>query len=312
MKSSRSDEHWFLIANPVSGRGRQNHLVKQVVDYLQEAGITPKLMWTDKRGHAEELASMAVRDEATHIVVLGGDGTIHEVVNGIMSSRTSVDSVILGILPLGTCNDLARELNISRKLSLGIQTLLNGIVRFVDLGKVAERYFITVATLGFDTRVSQYVASGAVPGVFRGTMKYLYGALATLFHYHLVQVHLRSDIDEFEGPIFLAAIANTSSYGGGMKIAPTAMIDDGCLTLCLVRQISHLEVVKLLPRVFSGKHINHPSVSTSIFRKLEITSREPLAIWADGEPVAQTPASFQVIPRTLPLLVPRCKPVSVP
>jgi len=302
--ATKPEERWVLIANPISGKGRQDQLVHQVADHLQKARGTPKILWTARRGHAEELAATAVREGATHVVAIGGDGTIHEIVNGIVNARTSVDSVILGILPLGTCNDLARELKIPRKLSSGIQTLLSGRVRFVDLGKVGERYFTTVATLGFDTSVSQYVASGAGPGFLSGTMKYLYGALATLVRYRSVRVHLRGDHNEFEGPVFLAAIANTSYYGGGMKIAPTALIDDGGLTLCLVRQMSRMEVVRMLPTVFSGKHIRHPKVSTSFVRRLEVTSSEPVAIWADGEPIARTPATFQVVPHSLPLLVP--------
>jgi diacylglycerol kinase (ATP) len=302
--ATKPEERWVLIANPISGKGRHDRLVRQVADHLQKARGTPRILWTARRGHAEELAAAAVREGATHVVAIGGDGTIHEIVNGIVNARTSVDSVILGILPMGTCNDLARELNIPRQLSSGMQTLLSGRVRLVDLGKVGERYFMTVATLGFNTSVSQYLASGAVPGSLSGTLKYLYGALATLFRYHSVRAHLRGDNNEFEGLAFLAAIANTSYFGGGMKIAPTAVIDDGYLTLCLVRQMSRLEVVRMLPTVFSGKHIRHPKISTSIFRTLEVTSGGPLAIWADGEPVARTPATFQVAPYSLPLLVP--------
>lgn len=303
MKNTKLEEHWVLIANPVSGRGQKKHLAHQVAQHIRQDRSAPELLWTDGRGHAEELAGKAVRDGATHIVVLGGDGTIHEVVNGIMNSRISVESVILGIIPLGSGNDLARELKIPRKLSLAIQTLLSGNVHLIDLGKVGERYFVTVATIGFDTAVSRYVLSGAVPGLFRGTMKYLYGALATLFRYHSVQVRFRGDIDEFEGPVFLAAIANTSTYGGGMRISPSAMIDDGNLTLCLVRQISNLEALKVFPGVFSGQHVKHHSVSMHLFRKLEVSSNDPLDIWADGEPAARTPALFQVVPYALPVLV---------
>jgi len=304
MENSRSDQRWVLIANPVSGRGRRRHLVDQVAKQLQEAGCTPELLWTTRRRHAEELATIAVRQGATHVVACGGDGTIHEVVNGLVASRPAPDAVTLGVVPLGRCNDLARTLNIPCDLCSGVQTLLSASVRTIDLGKVAERYFITVATLGFDTVVSQYVAAGRPPRFFTGTTAYLYGTLVNLLRYQSVWVRLSGDLNDFEGPVFLVAIGNTSFYGGGMKIIPTAVVDDGRLDLCLVRQLPRLDVVKMLPSVFSGGHIKHPKVSMHSFRKMEVTAKESIAIWADGEPTSQTPAVFQVVPRALRVLAP--------
>jgi len=304
MKNFGSDQRWVLIANPVSCRGRRHHLVAQVARRLQEAGRTPELLWTTGCGHAEELATIAVRQGATHVVACGGDGTIHEVVNGLVASRLATDAVTLGVVPLGRCNDFARTLNIPCDLCSVVQTLLSTSVRTIDLGKVAERYFITVATLGFDTVVSQYVAAGRSPRFLTGTLAYLYGTLVNLLRYQSVWVRLSGDLDEFEGPVFLAAIGNTSFYGGGMKITPTAVVDDGWLDLCLIRQVPRLDVVKMLPSVFSGGHIKHPKVSMHSFQKMEVTAKESMAIWADGEPAAQTPAVFQVVPHALRVLAP--------
>jgi diacylglycerol kinase (ATP) len=304
MKNPKYDQRWVLIANPVSGTGKHRQSVYQVAKELQKAGHTPEILWTTGHGHAEELATVAVRQGATHVVVCGGDGTIHEVVNGLVVSRPATDAVTLGIIPLGRANDLARTLNISRDLSSIIETLLSGSVRTIDLGKAAERYFITVATLGFDTAVAQYVAAGRAPGFFPITAAYLYGTLVNLLSYQPVWVQLKDEGNGFDGPVFLAAVGNTSSYGGGMKIAPTAVADDGRLDLCLVHQIPRLDVVKLLPSVFSGSHIKHPKVSIHSFQKIEITTKAPIAIWADGEPVAQTPVVFEVMPRALRVLAP--------
>jgi len=221
-----------------------------------------------------------------------------------MASRLAAEDVTLGVVPLGWGNDLARALNIPRGIFSGMETLLSDSVRIIDLGKVAERYFITVATLGFDTVVAQYVAAGRAPNFFPATAAYLYGTLVNLFSYQPVWVRLSGDPDDFEGPIFLAAVGNTSSYGGGMKIAPTAVVDDGRLDLCLVHQIPRLDVVKMLPSVFSGRHIKHPKVSMHSFRKMEITTRAPIAIWTDGEPATQTPVVFEVVPRALRVLAP--------
>jgi diacylglycerol kinase (ATP) len=138
----------------------------------------------------------------------------------------------------------------------------------------------------------------------RGAIAYLYGVLVTLVWYACKQVSLKGDFGEFRGPAFLVATANARQYGGGMKIVPEASIDDGCLDVCIVRPISKLQVVRMLPRVFSGTHVTHPAVDIKKSRLMEITSGEPLSLWADGEPIGSTPATIEVVPQALRVLVP--------
>lgn len=304
MSNSISKERWGLIANPASAGGKKRRIVSKVVAHLQEAGHIPEVLWTTRRGHAEELTKKAVKEGFTKIVACGGDGTIHEVVNGIMSSRPAIDAVTLGIVPLGTGNDLARELRIPVSLPYSVATLLSGKAHFIDLGKIGDRYFHTVATLGFSAAVSQYAVNNKLPHIFTGAAVYLYSVLMTLFRYRAITVRLKGDLDEFEGPVFLAAMGNTKSYGGGMKIAPSAVIDDGQLDLCLVRRLSRLKVIRMLPRVFSGRHIKCREVSMHCFGKMEVTTKEPEDIWADGEFITRTPAVFRIIPHALPVLTP--------
>ncbi len=304
MSNSTFRERWALIANPASGGGNKRRLMDKVASHLREAGCLPEVLWTTRRGHAEELARQAAKEGFAKIVACGGDGTIHEIVNGIMSSRSSTGAVTLGIVPTGTGNDLARELRIPTGLSGSVNTLLNGKVNFIDLGKAGDRYFHTVATLGFSAAVSRYAMNNKLPGIFPAAAVYLYAALMTLFRYQAVTVRLNGDLDAFEGPVFLAAVGNTKCYGGGMKIAPSAVIDDGRLNLCLVRQLSRLKVARMLPRVFSGRHTKCSEVSMHRFGRMEVMTKEPVDIWADGEFVARTPAVFQIIPHALPVLTP--------
>jgi len=304
MKAGKTYEHWVLIANSAVGGKRRTRIVDQVVRRLRESKGAVEVRWTTAPGHAEELAGLAVRGGATHVVACGGDGTIHEVVNGIVASEPATDAVTLGIVPLGRCNDLVRALNIPCKESVSIQTLLDGGVRTIDLGRVGGRYFLTVASLGLDSLVNQYVADGRPPRFFNRTTAYLYGIMANLFRYRFVRMRLQGDVEGFEGPVFLAAVGNTSTYGGGMKIAPTAVVDDGRLDLCLVRQTSRLDVIKMLPYVYSGGHVRHPSVTMHTFQEIEVSTEAPMTIWADGEPVARTPAVFRIVPRALRVLTP--------
>lgn len=299
-----SGERWALIANPLSGGSKKRRAVDEAASQLRKAGQIPELFWTARRGHAEELARQAIKERFTKIVACGGDGTIHEVVNGMMSPAPAPGAVTLGILPIGTGNDLARELKISAALSSSMNTLLNGRARFIDLGMVGNRYFTTVATLGFSAAVSRLTVSSKLPGFFTGAAAYLYATLVTLFRYRAVTVRLSGDFHEFEGPVFLAAVGNGKFYGGGMKIAPSAIPDDGQLDLCLVRQLSRLKVIGMLPRVFSGGHTRCSEVSMHCLTKLEVSTKEPADIWADGELIGMTPALFRIAPRALSVLAP--------
>jgi diacylglycerol kinase (ATP) len=298
-------ESWVLIANPTSGRGKRRHVVEQVAARLHEAGRNPDLHWTDRRGHAEELARIAVAEGATHVVACGGDGTIHEVVNGMMAARNGAAPATLGIVPLGRCNDLAHTLRMPiTDLSAIVELLLGDSTRVIDLGRVNDVYYTTVATLGFDSVIAQYVADNKHPKIFTGTTAYLYGTLANVFRYKAMEIKVQAEGVAFEGGVFLAATGNTATYGGKMKIVPPAHLDDGHLDLCLVRDVPPLTVLSMLPKVFYGGHVTHPRVSLHTLTRMEVTSPQPIAIWADGEACTRTPAVFQVAPKAMRVLAP--------
>ena len=299
-----SDDVWTLIANPVSGRGRARRVVPRLAQMLKDRGVDASILWTSRPGDGNALARQAVDQGAARIVACGGDGTVHEVVNGLMAGSAPERSVGLGVLPMGRCNDLATTLRLPRALPAVVETLLQGTLRSIDLGRIGDQYFSTVATLGFDSAVNQYVLNGSSPFFRRGTIAYLYGVFANLFRYRDVWVRMRGDFGEFQGHIFLAATGNTPNYAGRLKIAPSAVVDDGVLNTCLVRSVSRWEVLRMLPRIFSGGHVSHPAVSLEPIRRLEIESREPLWIFADGERITQTPATIEVVPRALSVLVP--------
>ena len=298
------EERWALIANPVSGRGQGRRKASKLERILSRSDVKVDLLWTTRSGEAEWLAADSVRKGIDGILVCGGDGTVHEAVNGLLSTTERSEQVPLGIVPAGRCNDLAACLGLPSDPAQIAEVVNAGRVRQIDLGRVGGRYYTTVATLGFDSAVSEYVASGRVPAFLTGTAAYLYTALVQMLQYRDVPVRIRNDSLDFEGRVFLAATGNTSIYGGQMKIAPTAVVDDGMLDLCLVRSVSRLEVLKMVPRIFNGGHVHHPAVSLHRVRRLSIESREPLWLWADGERVAQTPATIEVVPKALSILSP--------
>ena len=299
-----SENSWAIIANPAAGRRRAERSAKRLAQAIQGHGEPVEVSLTRGPGGAEELAREAVKAGATRVVACGGDGTVHEVVNGLMSASNGADSVALGILSLGRCNDLNFALGLPNGSAKAIDYLVRSTVRSIDLGRIGDRYFTTIATLGFDSEVSQYVEQGSPPRFLRGTASYLYGAVVTLIKYRSQWVHLKGDFGEFEGAIFLAATGNTHRYGGRMKVTPSAIVDDGLLDICLVRPVPRLDVLRMTPKTFYGGHVNHPAVSMYQTRRLEIDSREPLWLWADGEPITQTPATIEVVPGALSVLVP--------
>ena len=296
-------EHWAIIANPVSGRGRARRLVLDVCQALSAAGVEATVAWTEARGHGERLAREALAQGATRVVACGGDGTVHEVVNALMEQDIGRRAALM-VLPVGRCNDLATALQIPKPLKSAGESLLRATPRPIDVARVGGRYFTTVATLGFDSAVAEYVDRRGQPSFLKGTAAYLYGVFVHLVRYRDVSVRLKGDFGQFQGSLFMLATGNTHTYGGYLKITPDALVDDGLLDVCLVPSVSRWRVLQVLPKVFSGRHVTHPVVSMHRTRRLEIEADEPIWVWADGEPLCQTPATIDLIPGALSVLVP--------
>ena len=227
---------------------------------LTSAGVSNQVLYTSRPGDAEELARKAVEEGSVGVLACGGDGTLHEVINGVMGHPLASE-VTVGVIPAGRCNDFVAAMDLPKTADGVARLIAAGKSRQIDLGVVGHRYFATVATLGFDSAVSQYVADGHVPRFLSGTPSYLYAIFLQILRYRDAMVHLEGEDFEYSGRIFLAATANTAQYGGNMKIAPGAVADDGALDVCLVQSVSRWEVVKMVPRVFSGGHLTNPAVS---------------------------------------------------
>ena len=268
---------------------------------LTSAGVSNQVLYTSRPGDAEELARKAVEEGSVGVLACGGDGTLHEVINGVMGHPLA-SGVTVGVIPAGRCNDFVAAMDLPKTADGVAHLIATGKSRQIDLGAVGHRYFATVATLGFDSAVSQYVADGHVPRFLSGTPSYLYAIFLQILRYRDAMVHLEGEDFEYSGRIFLAATANTAQYGGNMKIAPGAVADDGALDVCLVQSVSRWEVVKMVPRVFSGGHLTNPAVSMHRVKRLKVETEAPMPIWADGERVAETPAEISVVPKALNLL----------
>ncbi|HEY3314188.1 MAG TPA: diacylglycerol kinase family protein [Bacillota bacterium] len=281
----------LVIVNLVAAHGRSAGVWEEIRTVLPRD--TGEYDWTvtQRPGHATEIARRAVTDGFERVVALGGDGTVHETVNGLAGSR-----VTLGVIPAGTGNDFAKSINLPRRPIDAWQAIERLPVRCIDLGKVNDRYYVNVAGVGFDAEVS-----GEVNTRIRatGVAAYLLGILRVLPRFTPVPIKVTLDEQTIEQRCLLVSVGNGKYYGGGLKICPEAIPDDGLFDVVVGGDFGRLETLAVLPRVFSGTHVTHPKVKTYRVRRVHVESALPLWIQADGEVIGRTPATFELIPKAL-------------
>ncbi|MFH1108681.1 MAG: diacylglycerol kinase family protein [Planctomycetota bacterium] len=297
----------LIIANPTSGRGRGGRTADAVAGILRAHGVDVTLHCTTASGDAERLTHAAVADGAQRpncMVACGGDGTIQEVANALAEAQSALGDACpaLGLAPAGRCNDFARAFGIPTDPRIIADVLLHGRAVPTDLGRVNGRYFCTVATAGVDADVSSFVDTMRMP--LRGTPAYLYGAIRVLIRNRPYEMKITGDFGVIERALLLASSANTSSYGGAIRIAPDADPADGRLDLCIVDRVGRLRAIALIPSLLAGRHSRCSAVHFLRTRRLTIESPRPLELWADGERIARTPATIDVAPAAIRVLRP--------
>lgn len=288
-----------IISNPTSGKGESLNAAIQIHKMLECNGFEVEIKNTIGHGDAKNLASEAMHNGVESIIGCGGDGTIHEIINGLSTINPEHSKPKLGIMPTGRCNNLAKELNLNNNPNNLCQLIIDSQYNSIDLGKVNNTLFATVAALGFDSKVAEYVDEGKHPKFLSGTLSYLYGIFAVLFRFSCPKVSIKGDFGSYTGNIFLVASGNTPDYGGDFKITPNAKIDDGILNICIVKNISRIEALILLPKVFFGTHVKHSKAIYEPSKSLSISSENSISIWADGEYVGITPATISILPKAL-------------
>jgi diacylglycerol kinase (ATP) len=287
----------FVIVNPVAG----SHAGARAWQRAR-AGCAAATDWecatSQRPGHARELALEAADRGFERVIAVGGDGTVNEVANGLVHSTT-----ILGIIPAGTGNDVAHNLGVPAEPAAAASLAANGSARPIDLCHVQTgdraAYFVNVAGFGFDAEVAWRVNRSPFMRFGGGTLPYVFGVLATLWQYRAPGMRLSLDDRALDRRVFLAAVGNLPTYGGGMRIVPDATPDDGMLDVCVVADLSRLEVLRLLPRLYSGGHVGHPAVELFRCRSVSADADGRVLCQADGEIVGRLPARFSVLPAAL-------------
>jgi YegS/Rv2252/BmrU family lipid kinase len=285
-----------LLVNPSAGGGRAARLLPQVQRVLRDAGLLVRTERTSSLGHARALAGVAAR-AGDVVATLGGDG-LAACAAGVLRE---VPGAVLGVLPGGRGNDLARVLGIPRDAREAAALLATGVERDLDVGEVDGRSFVGVASLGFDSDANRI--ANADPSLL-GRGVYAYGALGALSRWRPAGFELELDGQAHAFRGYSVAAANTPAYGGGMLIAPDARLDDGLLDVVLTGEMSRLRALVSLPSVFTGAHVRRPEVSVHQAREIRVTSDRPFTVYADGDPIGRTPVTIRAVPRALRVIVP--------
>jgi len=300
--------HAKIIVNPVAGAYSTRRKWRRISKLLKHVGLSFDYEYTEGVGHAIELARAAASDGYRYIVAVGGDGTVNEVANGILYSTNPAETS-LGVVSTGTGSDFIRSVGIPRNYTTACSSLTSsrrrlidiGVVEFKRGGQVLQRFFVNVAGVGFDATVVE--ATEKLPKYFGGTVPYLGGLFRSLFTYKNKAVVLSLGSKVETKRILNVVVANGGYIGGGMHIAPTAELDDNLLDVVNIGDMGKFELLRALPTVYKGTHINHPKVSMEQATHITIESSERLLVHADGELLGECPASFWLMPAALSIVV---------
>jgi diacylglycerol kinase (ATP) len=301
--------HAKIIVNPVAGT--HNATYRQwphIQSLLRESGLSFDFQYTEGAGHALELARLAASDGYRFLVAVGGDGTIHEVANGLLNS-TNADTTVMGIVGTGTGNDFIKSLGLPRDYIGACRNVTGerrslidvGLVEYMSKGKPASRFFINGAGVGFDAEVA--AGSKKVPRFMGHTVPFILSLLKNLPGYRNKDVRLNIDGREESRRVLSVVVTNGAYFGGGMRIAPWAELGDRKLDVVILGDVGKAELLQVFPRVYKGTHVTHPKVRMEKAERVTIECDSRILLQADGELLGEGPVTFQILPAALNVVV---------
>ena len=291
-------KHLFII-NPVAGGGRALKLMPEIKRALKDRNEEFIIKITERPEHATDIARQHVVGEKYRVYSVGGDGTLNEVLNGVVNSGSE-----LAVIPCGSGNDFMKSLaNINDMHSL-IEKTIGGICRPIDIARAGNKYFINITSIGFDAEVAYNTNRlKKIPGI-KGSMSYILGVMATIIRCRNNYLRIKIDERQIHQKLLLIAVANGKYYGGGMKVAPDAVIDDGEFSICLISEKGRIEIITLLPRFIKGEHGDIEGVNFLRGRRVEIKSDKDIAINIDGETSMIKDIVLEIIPKGINMVIP--------
>jgi diacylglycerol kinase (ATP) len=294
--SNLKDAKFLLIVNPAAGKGRTAGLFDSIKPMLETRGAAFEYMFTSGRGDAEEFAREALSGGFTHIIAVGGDGTSHEVANGILGS-----TVVFGMIPSGSGNDFPKSAGIPLEPSRAVETILSGRERTIDVGKLGDIHFINGLGIGLDGAVSHRFKTLKR---FRGQLGYVLGAVQEAFLFKGFRSEITIGDWRYSGTLLLTGASNGVYQGGKFKLAPGAKVDDGLLDFHIIKDMPSLERLVKIPKVLAGTHLSLAEVELRSGPRMEIKISRPLPAHMDGEPFYLAPGAheIEVVPGALRIM----------
>jgi len=291
----------YFIINPIAGHGRSSRVMDKMKSILAQKGIPFHGATTTYPGHATKLAKEAIEKGFRDIIAVGGDGTVFEVVNGLIDTNGS-----LGVIPTGTGNDFAHGLHLPMDPFDALEVILNGQKKPIDIGTANEKVFINVAGTGFDADVlmtMEKIRKMKISKILKGKLTYLISTLSTLLQYQFRDVTIEVDGKVYHRKILLVAIANGSFYGGGMQVAPKANMEDGQLDVCIISKLPKWKVPLLISEFIKGNHLRFSFVEYYRGEHVRVSSSIPIPLNIDGELAGSTPLECSLKPLSLSVFV---------
>ena len=302
---------WFVIVNPNAGRKKGEKDWLEIAALLNDAGIKFTNVFTEHPNHAVKLARKYVEAGFKKIIVVGGDGTLNEVVNGVFTqTKYPTKDIILSMIPVGTGNDWGRSFNIPTNYKKAIELIAREKTFVQDVGKVQyiskdllkQRHFINMAGLGFDAMVARRTNKVKSEGK-SGPFSYLISLFSSLINYNHKKVKISMDDAELKADVFTMSVAICRFNGGGMMQAPNAIPDDGLFDVTVITRLSRLLVIRSVKKLYDGSYLKMPQVKTFRSQKVEIESDPIMFLEPDGESLGHTPMTFEVVPLSIQMVV---------
>lgn len=290
------------------------HLRKKSIQYLAEKYFS-KIYYTEffitkSAKSAEELSEKIVRSNTDYLIAVGGDGTIHEAINGIMKvPKNERENLIVGLLPLGSGNDFARTLNLTSKISDLYHLISNDKIIDLDIGKIfhkdlkgkeATSYFVNIAGVGLDAEVAKRVNEGNK--TYGPNFAFFSATLKSFIKYKKKKLKVTSENYFYEGDVLLITFANAKYFGSGLGISPHAKVNDGKISITLVGEVSLFDYLKNFFNLRKCEKINHPKVNYFDVEKIKVESEDECFIEADGEFIGKTPLEVEMLKHEIKFL----------
>ncbi|SNZ15910.1 diacylglycerol kinase [Terribacillus aidingensis] len=276
-----------IIYNPTSGKEAFRRELPDVLEIFEKAGYETSAHATTCEGDAKAAARLAVERGYELVVACGGDGTVNEVVSGLAEQPNRPK---LGIIPVGTTNDLARALNIPRNIKRAAEIILEGKTRKLDIGKVNDQYFMNIAGGGKLTELTYDVPSKTK--TMLGQMAYYLKGIEMLPSLRPIKVEIEYDGKWFEDEIMLFLVSNTNSVGGFEKLAPDALLDDGLFDLVILRKTNIAEFIRVVSLAIRGAHLDHDLIFYTRANRIKVKPADKMQLNIDGEYGGSLPGEF--------------------